>query len=59
MTLPLGPLFHSDINSTQGWFAHECLVPDAELSLIDEQGKDAAGRFTSTLISDVSHYHLL
>jgi hypothetical protein len=34
------PLFHLDINSPQGWFAHECLVPNAELSLFDEQGKD-------------------
>ena len=55
LTLSSGPLFHSDINSSQGWFAHECLVPDAELSLIDEQGKDTAGKLILTLISVVSH----
>ena len=46
---PSGPLFHSDINNPQGWSAHECLVPDAELSLIDEQGKDATGKLILTL----------
>ena len=55
LTLSSGPLFHSDINSSQGWFAHECLVPDAELSLIDEQGKDTAGKLILILISVVSH----
>ena len=44
-----------DINSSQGWFAHECLVPDTELSLIDEQGKDTVGKLVLTLISVVSH----
>ena len=45
------------INSTQGCYAHECLVPDAELSLIDEQGKDAAGKFILH-ISVVSQCHV-
>jgi hypothetical protein len=45
LTLSSGPLFHLDINSTQGWPAHECLVPDAALFLIDEQGKDVAVKF--------------
>ena len=46
----LGPLFHSNINSPEGWFAHECLVPGAELSLIDEQGRDAAGKVIPTSV---------
>jgi hypothetical protein len=33
--------------------------PDAEISLIDEQGKDAAGKLILTLISVVSHCHVL
>jgi hypothetical protein len=53
LTHSLGPLFHSDINSPQGWFSHECLVPNAELSLIDEQGKDAADKVILTLIAIV------
>ncbi|KAF8797415.1 hypothetical protein BYT27DRAFT_7265732 [Phlegmacium glaucopus] len=50
MTEVGGPLFHSNINNPQGWYAHECLVPGAELSLINEQGRDAARKIILTFI---------
>jgi hypothetical protein len=42
-----------DINSPQGWFAHEGLVSDTELSLLDKRGRDAAGKVILTLIAIV------
>ena len=53
MTCSLGPLFHSNINNPEGWFSHECLIPGAELSIIDEQGRDAAGKVIPTSVAIV------
>ena len=46
----LGPLFHSKIDTPEGWSVHECLIHDAELSFVDEQGKHATGKFIPTSV---------
>lgn len=35
----LGPLFHNTIDETTGWLMSDCLVPESELTLVDENGE--------------------
>ncbi|PPQ84949.1 hypothetical protein CVT25_004462 [Psilocybe cyanescens] len=34
-----GPLFHSTTNGTEGWYSKGCLLSDATLTIVNEEGK--------------------
>ncbi|TEB25720.1 ketoacyl-synt-domain-containing protein [Coprinellus micaceus] len=42
MTEVGGPLFHNTIDETPGWPISECLVPESELTLVDENGEQTS-----------------
>ena len=50
MLYVIGPLFHSTPNGAEGWHRTDCLLADATLQLVNEDGTDAT---SGTLFSGI------